>query len=203
MAVPPALVQSTYNFQSSTIRQQWRHHNLVSPASICEISFRIVNLRAAFKNGEITDPHVIRDIALEIDSDLDTWRAGLPQNWEYATNDATEAPAGTFFDNKCHVYPNLWIAEVWNNWRTLRILVNQIVVQNEFRSSMPDNGQKSLSIIIIQQLSTELCISTASFTGNPRKFFILPGSCPQLNTLHRYRLFHPAIVHRVPGEAEL
>ena len=169
IAVPPALVQTAYNFETSAIRQQWQHRNVASPGSICEISFRIVNLQAAFRNGEVTDPQVIRETALEIDGDLETWRAGVPRNWRYATIDATEAPVATYFDGKRHVYPNLWIADVWNNWRTLRILVNQIIVQNELRSSVPDNAQKSIALSIIHQFSTELCISTASFTGTPRR----------------------------------
>jgi hypothetical protein len=187
IAVPPALVRTTYNFHTSAIRQQWQHRNVASPGSICEISFRMVNLRAAFQNGEVTDPQVIRETALEIDGDLETWRAGVPLNWRYATIDATEAPVGTCFDAKRHVYPNLWIAEVWNNWYTLRILVNQIVVQNELRSSVPDNAQKSIALSIIRQFSTELCISTASFTGTPRRSLSLP-KC-QYTTQHPSQVF--------------
>jgi hypothetical protein len=176
IAVPPVLVQTTYNFEASAIRQQWRHRNIASPGSISEISFRIVNLRAALQNGEVTDPRVIREIALEIDGDLETWRAGVPLNWRYATIDATEALVGTCFDGKRHVYPSLWIADVWNNWRALRILVNQIIVQNELRSSVPDNVQKSVALSIIHQFSTELCISTTSFTGTPRRS-LTPPKC--------------------------
>jgi hypothetical protein len=71
----------------------------------------MVNLRAAVKNGEVTDPQVICETALEIDGDLETWRAGVPLNWRYATIDGPEAAVGTCFDGKSHVYPNLWIAE--------------------------------------------------------------------------------------------
>src|SRR5215469_5390983 len=165
IAVPPALVRATYNFQTSTIRQQWQHRKIASRGSICEISFRLVNLRAAFENGEITDPHVIRETALEIDADLETWRAGAPPNWRYSTNNVTEASVGTCFDGKRHVYPNLWVADGWNNWRSVRIVVNQIIMQNELRSSAPDNEQKSIAVPIIRQFSTDLCISASSFIG--------------------------------------
>jgi len=173
IAIPQALVRATYIFQTSTIRQQWQHRSIASRGSICEISFRVVNLRAAFENGEITDPRVIRETALEIDADLETWRAGAPTKWRYSTNLVTDALVGTCFEGKCHVYPNFWVAHVWNNWRTLRILVNQIIVQNELRSSAPDNAQKSIAISIIRQFSTELCTSTSSFIGTSRKNSIL------------------------------
>lgn len=169
MAVPPALVRLTYSFQTSSIRRHWQHRNVASQGSICEISFRMVNLQAALKNGEVTDPQVIRKIALEIDSDLEAWRAGMPLNWRYTTIDATEAPAVTYLNGKRHVYPNLWTAEGWNNWRSLRIAINQIILENEFRLSVPDSVQKSISLSIIRQFSTDLCISTASFAGTPRR----------------------------------
>lgn len=202
IAVPPALVQMTYNFKTSGIRQQWQQRNIANPNSIWEISFRIVNLRAAFKNGEVTDPRVIRETALDIDAELETWKASAPPNWRYATNNATEASVGTCFDGKRHVYPNLGIAEGWNNWRTLRIFVNQIIMQNELRSSMPDNVQKFIALVIIHQLSTDLCISASSFTGSPRRHSSLLKRQCTLNILRRYLLSYPANVRRVPRGAE-
>ena len=164
IAVPPALVRATYTFQTSIVRQQWQHRKIASRGSICEISFRVINLRAAFGNGEITDPQAIRRTALEIDTDLETWSAGAPPNWRYSANNVD-----TCFGGKCHVYPNLWVAQAWNNWRSLRIVINQIIMQNEFRSSAPDNEQKSISLSIIRQFSTDLCISASNFAGTPRK----------------------------------
>jgi len=169
MPVPPALVQMTHIFETSATRQRWKHHDVTSPGSNLEIAFRIVNFRAAFKNGEITDPQVIRETALEIDGDLETWRAGVPPNWRYAIVNAPEAAVGTYFEGKSHVYPNPWVAEVWNNWRTLRIFINQIIVENEVRSSVPNNVQKSTALFNIHQLSTDLCISSSTLIGTPRK----------------------------------
>jgi len=172
--VPPVLMQMSHNFETSATRQQWQHRDVTSPGvtspgSTLEIVFRLVNFRAALKNGEITDPQVIRETALKIDGDLETWRAGVPPNWRYATINAPEAAVGTCFDGKSHVYPNPWIAEFWNHWRTLRILVNQIIVQNEVCSSVPDNAQKSTALSIIHQLSTDLCISSPALMNTPRK----------------------------------
>ncbi|KIX07330.1 uncharacterized protein Z518_01983 [Rhinocladiella mackenziei CBS 650.93] len=202
-AVPPALVQTTYDFQTSAIRQQWQHRRVASPGSICEISFRMVNLRAAFKNGEVTDPQVIRKTALEIDGDLEVWRAGVPPNWRYTTIDAPGAGVDTCFDGKSHVYPTPWIADAWNNWRILRILVNQIIVQNEVRSSVPENAQKSIALSIIRQSSADICISTSSFIGTPRKFPpVRSRASTPLNILRRYPFSDPAIICCVPGRAE-
>ena len=169
MPVPLSLVQTTRHFQTSLIKQQWQKRSVASPGSICVISFRFVNLLAAIRNGEVTDPHVIRREALDIDVDLNAWRATAPPSWGYATIDAPEAAVGTCFDGKAHVYPSLWIADAWSNWRTLRILVNQIVVQIEAHSTVPDSKQKAAALSVIHRLSTDLCISAPSFADSPRK----------------------------------
>ncbi|KAH8680288.1 hypothetical protein BGZ61DRAFT_456511 [Ilyonectria robusta] len=168
MPVPQALVQATRDFQTSIIRQQWQRSNVASRGSVCQISFRIVNLGAVFANGEITDLDVIRDMALEIDRDLEAWREGAPSGWAYARIDASEAAPGTFFDTHIHVYPSLWIAEAWNNWRALRIVVNKIIHQCEACSDAPRDARQSAPLSIIQELSTDMCISISSFMGTPR-----------------------------------
>jgi hypothetical protein len=165
--VPPTLVQTTYNFHTSTIRQQWRTRDLASPGSICEISFRIINLRAAFKNGEIKDSDMVREIALDIDSDLEKWRKSAPLKWNYATIDAPQATDGIYFDGKRHVYPNLLVPDGWNSWRILRILINKIIVQNESRSNAPNISQKSKAMSVIREMSCDLCISVSSIVDTP------------------------------------
>lgn len=194
LAVPPGLVQSTYQFESGVIRQQWRRRKVASHGSISEISFRLVNLRAAVKNGEITDPRVIHDMALGIDRDLETWRAGVPVEWRYTVVDGSQVAENDRdndgdadtdtdpdldpdhpFEGKLHTYPTLWIAEAWTNWRILRILANQIIMQRQTPlPSIEDDDtpveSTRLARRVIQQLSTDVCISVSSFTGTSRKF---------------------------------
>lgn len=191
MPVPQALVQATRDFQTSIIRQQWQRSNVASRGSVCQISFRIVNLGAVFANGEITDLGVIRDMALEIDRDLEAWREGAPSGWAYTRIDASEATPGTFFDTHIHVYPSLWIAEAWNNWRALRIVVNKIIHQCEACSDAPRDARQSAPLSIIQELSTDMCISISSFMGTPRGSFgssIVPR---RLIMFHRHPVPYP------------
>jgi len=137
-----------------------------------------VNLKAAYENGEVRDPQLICQMALEIDGDLKDWQAGVPPHWQYATIDAPEPDAGTHFDAKCHVYPNLWVAEAWNNWRTLRISINQIILANGLHSSLRDTAQNSAAISTIRQCSAEICISAASFTDSPSRSTVLLPQVP-------------------------
>lgn len=169
LPVPPALVQTTFDFQNSGIRRQWQHRNVASPASICEITFRVVNLRAAFKNGTIKSPQKIRQMAFEIDQDFEDWKTTVPWTWRYATVDTSNPVDDSSFNQNAHIYPNVWIADVWNNWRTMRMLVNQIMVENELSSSQPDDELVSHSLQLIQELSNDICISVPNFIGTTRK----------------------------------
>ncbi|KAJ9608738.1 hypothetical protein H2200_006509 [Cladophialophora chaetospira] len=167
-SVPYGLVQSTYGFQSSPTRQQWQKRKIASPGSISEISFRTINLRAALKNRELTDPAIIRATALAIDADIASWRAALPPSWGYITTDKLKDAPGSFNPESSHIYTNNWIADAWNNWRTLRIIVKQIILENEICSMTPDPAQISTAEAVIRQMSIDICVSIHSFRDNPR-----------------------------------
>ncbi|KAK5464680.1 hypothetical protein LTS15_001242 [Exophiala xenobiotica] len=162
VAVPKALVQATYYFQLSTVRQHWRQINVASPASITEISFRVVNLRAALSTGAVTDPEAIRTVAMDIDDDLETWRTGLTPSWRYSSTVTPEAHCGDCFNGLRHVYPSLWIAEAWNNWRILRLLVNQMLMQTPVDPSEATKKQND-----IRQVCTDVCLTVYNFAESP------------------------------------
>lgn len=166
ISVPQSLVRSWDGFYTSKTRKWWQRRNLASPNSICEISFRLVNLRAALTAGEITDAQIAVETATGIDSDLVTWRATMPEEWEYTAVDSPDS-----FGGVTHIYPNLWVAEVWKNWRILRILINQMIGENEAGSDKPNEERISQALSVIRQASMELCISCFNFMGTPRKLF--------------------------------
>lgn len=130
-----------------------------------DFCFRLLDLRSAIKSGEITDPRAILEAAAGLDSDLEAWRASVPLNWNYTTVDAGNAPPGPYFDGKRHIYSSQVIAQIWNNWRTLRILVNRLIFENEVRSGVPDSGHESAALSVIQKLSTEICVTIPIFSG--------------------------------------
>ncbi|KPM38717.1 hypothetical protein AK830_g7849 [Neonectria ditissima] len=199
LPVPPVLVKTTHNFQASTIRQQWQLESLASDGSICEISFRLVNLRAVCK-ACVTDPEAIRKVALDIDAELESWQAGMSQKWRYTTVDVSK-PSGNLFEGKRHVYPNLWIAEIWNNWRIMRVLANQIIRQMECYSGVSSYEPESNALAAIQRLSADVCISISSFRDTPRQSTNLLCTVTQL-TIHRYPLPHQTALRRVAGRIQ-
>ncbi|KAF2711043.1 hypothetical protein K504DRAFT_404180 [Pleomassaria siparia CBS 279.74] len=164
--VPTALLQTSLNFRSSAIRSEWQHQNVASPNSMSDMSFRVIDLRAAIANGEIFDAQIIHAKALEIESDLVSWRWTLPNGWRYDTIRNRSEPEA--FMGMGHVYRSRWIAEIWNNWRTLRIVVNQIIIQTQLCLPVSSTSREARARSIIKQLSTDICISTTSFTNTPR-----------------------------------
>jgi len=163
--VPKILAQMWVTFYTCKTRKWWQRRNLVTSNSICEIIFRLVNLRAALRNGEITKSQIVIETAMGIDNELVNWRSTMPPEWEYSAVDSLDN-----FGGIAHTYPNLWVAEAWKNWRILRILANQMIYENGAGSSEPNDENISRALSVICQLSTELCICCSNFMGTPRKF---------------------------------
>jgi hypothetical protein len=152
-------------FDISTLGKSRRESR---PGPLGSLCFRLLRLRDAIRHDELKDRQTIRESAAEIDHDLVTWAGSLP------TYAAVDVPAGgadeTYFQGKCHVYSNLQVAQAWNNWRTLRIVVNQMIIRHEACPDPVDITYTSSSIPIIRQLSNDICMSAASFAGSPRKW---------------------------------
>ena len=203
-AVPAGLVQTTFDFQNSAIRRQWQKRKVASPGSISEISFRTINLRAALRSGEINDYAEIREIALELDHDLESWRAGMPEGWKYTSLSLcdTETYTDTLFAGRSHVYPNNWIADAWNSWRALRILVQQLILENEQSGTRPDTTQISRSVSVIRELSVDICVSILSLKDNPRELRDLGPGQHVSNPDHRYPLPDTKAVSRSSNPTE-
>jgi hypothetical protein len=175
LPVPQAFYETSQNFQSSSIRREWQIRKVASPGSVSEISFRIVNLSAAIQNGHVTDSETILTQASQIDRELLAWKATVSHSWTYGTVDPARPPGDAYFDGKCHVYPKLWVAEIWNNWRALRILVNQIILSQIPVTHSIDRSKRCDAQSIIRIMSTDICISSSSFLRTPRKSPTLPS----------------------------
>ena len=125
----------------------------------------------------MTDPSSIRSVASQIDADLEGWTPSISRSWAYAT---VPAPAGTYFQGKRHVYDDPWAAQVWNSWRTLRILVNRLIIEYSSGTEEPAGNIKHPAFQLIRRLSTDICISTADYIGSPRKRIRLHQGLHQL-----------------------
>ncbi|KAF2095066.1 hypothetical protein NA57DRAFT_44915 [Rhizodiscina lignyota] len=192
-AAPQAFHQICYDFKTSAMGER---RKTIAPVPLGDTCFRLLELRGAIKRGDITDPETIRDAAIAINRDLETWRATVPSSWRYTVIDVGDAPTCTYFEGKSHVYSNPWTAQVWNNWRTLRILVNQIILEN---CNVLDSADGSSALSLIRRLSTEICISAPNFMEAPRKNVVPIDVNPSLISFRRFLWTHVAAICRGTG----
>jgi hypothetical protein len=160
-AAPDDILQMHQNLAANS---GWGSGSRDSPSPLGELSFRLSRLRAAAKTGEL-DSAAIFDMAMCMDQDLATWAASIPDSWKYVVVAGEIEPTGTSFGSKLrHVYNSPWAAQTWNNYRTLRILVRQLIVRHCDEQSDLDSH-----IALIHELSAEICISTEGYNMSPRK----------------------------------
>jgi hypothetical protein len=161
---PETIVQISNSFEPSNGRCCQNH-----PGPLKNICFRLLNLRAEIKKGDISDPIIIYNTAVQIDRDLQAWTQFLSSAFAFTTIE--EAQVAPCFHGKHHVYATVAAAQTWNNWRTLRILVNQITLRHLPHYALKESDHL---VLIINNLSTDICTSTLSFRGSPRKFPTVP-----------------------------
>jgi hypothetical protein len=74
----------------------------------------------------IDDPLRSVTTALQLDKDLDLLQRDVPRIFEYRTV-YLQQPDKHAFGDSYHIYLDPWIARMWNNWRTGRIMLNRII----------------------------------------------------------------------------
>lgn len=169
--VPPALVEITMQFEAS---REGTLYNGLRPGSLAVLGFRLVNLSAAMNAQQITDANAICRIAVDIDSDLNAWASrSLQSDRKFHEVEADASEKEESFNGRQHAYNSVWGAQVWNNWRSLTIVTNRIILNHVDKQSFENDELKEImrfhSISVIQSLSTDICISTPSLSGSPRQ----------------------------------
>jgi hypothetical protein len=114
---------------------------------------------------------------LDIDTKLATWATTLPPQYAYDIVPISE-PSEEIFTDHYHLYRNLWIAMVWNNYRCIRILVNelllvhflhlsqqQISIPNERGSFSSYDSEVTRVKSVMMTLTHEICASVPFYLG--------------------------------------
>jgi hypothetical protein len=115
--------------------------------------------------------------ACTIDQEFDAWSKTCPSQFIYQTVALNKRSEEVFSDHY-HVYPNLWISTVWNHYRSVRILVNELILGqlchlylNNPESPLLWNdacffeSQVLASNTILLQLCHDICASVPYFLG--------------------------------------
>ncbi|KAE8350133.1 hypothetical protein BDV28DRAFT_163188 [Aspergillus coremiiformis] len=98
---------------------------------------RLSNLRSDINVGLLTDPHEILSAAYGIETELMAWIAALPPEYVYTTVDDPSASSISFntwgqgphpYNNRYHIYGDLWYCNTFNQYRCARIIVSEVIL---------------------------------------------------------------------------
>ena len=138
-----------------------------------EINGRLAALRAAIKHRHITDPSTVISMLLPIESELESWKNGLPENWSPTLHSALQGDGyrSTRHDlnSQFEVYPDLWVASMWNNYRTVRILIHETIMSITLKyGTSEETAALQPSVNILREMATQVCRSVAFHLGTYR-----------------------------------
>lgn len=135
-----------------------------------EINGQLAALRAAIKHRNITNPSTVISMLLPIENELESWKNGLPESWSptlhnLLQDDGCQSIRGDL-DTQFEVYPDLWVASMWNNYRTVRILIHETIMSITLKyGTSEDMAALQPSINVLQEMATQVCRSVAFHLG--------------------------------------
>lgn len=100
---------------------------------ICPPIYKILRLRYYIRQGTVIDLDEMLDKFNEAEDDFETAISLFPDNWQYSKYRLTPRPRPGFFNNVCHVYPDLSAAQIWNGARTCRMLILETMLEELHR----------------------------------------------------------------------
>ena len=128
---------------------------------------RLCALRAVAERSR-TDFGVIK-LANLIDSDLEDWKNGLPPAFSYSRIPSVRTDY--VFSDTYYVYNTTMIAAIWNIYRCVRILTQEVITCWLSRSSMNpalDESQRRQSEILLAILAYDICATGPFLLGVSR-----------------------------------
>lgn len=147
---------------------------------------KLSNVRADIQARAFDNEREIISAASSIEADLIAWLAALPPDFTYET--LIKSPYDFLFQERCrgialyddqyHVYPNLWVCNMWNQYRCARIIVSEIILSH-IRQISDSSSLRSLSSEFrihwkglrstIRRLAVDICRSVPFHLGAHQK----------------------------------
>ncbi|RFU24018.1 hypothetical protein B7463_g12321, partial [Scytalidium lignicola] len=93
---------------------------------LCLLTIECCNLRATMTSmHDFTNSFAIVSAALELDSTLEIWAAENPYVYNIVP---LKTRTDSVFADYYHTYPNILVATSWNTYRSVRILLNELLL---------------------------------------------------------------------------
>jgi hypothetical protein len=122
--------------------------------------------------SDVTELKIVAIEAQELDVGFQNWPSSLPEDWLFTlhTSKGSDSTSGLLYEGSVHRYKAYGHAAVWNRYRAVRIIVNDIHLQ--LLSRLPQNPSLITQVETCQKnvgsLATDLCYSVpVFFSSNP------------------------------------
>lgn len=138
-----------------------------------DIMIRFIDLNVAVQNRSLSNTDAIIASAAQIDSELLNLQTNIPPMWQYQTI-FTDADPDLVFEGFYHVYSDLWVAQMWNNFRILRMVLNEVIREqlikgyssNPLLFTAPEYAvQLQVSTDAIILLASKICATVPQHAG--------------------------------------
>ena len=139
---------------------------------LSSIMVKVAEFRAAVKEGTLCGCLSIVGAAAYIDAELAYLGENMPGRWRFEKV-CLEEPTELLRGNYYHVYPDLWVAYIWNVLRICRLYLHEEISDQLKRNtaSLPlspstNHINSQVSAKIPQQLILDICASVPQYCGD-------------------------------------
>ncbi|KAJ5247907.1 hypothetical protein N7468_002890 [Penicillium chermesinum] len=127
-----------------------------------EVNARLASVRHRIKKEQIYASCEIAALLLPIDRELEQWVSSLPVSWMYQLHHPSSDPTSCNND----VYPDIWVASMWNNYRSVRIMIHQhILSATPCCLSEAEESARKNAVYVLRDMTAGVCRSAQYYLG--------------------------------------
>lgn len=127
------------------------------------INERLAAVRAEIKHKLISSPTIISQMLLPIDDAIEEWKRRLPASWlfkSYRDLSLSSATQLTSFTSQYDLYPDLYVASVWNSYRSIRLLIHEAIIAATVKlGSSEEKENLGSSMKVLHTMADGVCYS--------------------------------------------
>ncbi|KAJ3497835.1 hypothetical protein NLG97_g1592 [Lecanicillium saksenae] len=145
-----------------------------------ELNGKLAAARAEIKQRFISSPEIISAMLLPIDTMFEDWRQTLPVSWTYKSyrHLHPEPRQERQYTSQYDVYPDLYIASTWNNYRSVRILIHESIIAAIMKRGAQTQDTVALkrSFLVLRAMADGICHSVPYHLQNHQNYLQDRGS---------------------------
>lgn len=118
-----------------------------------------MEIRISLPDGKPVDDSLFIKAVLVIEHDLAKWAAELPSTWAFHT--VVSGVHTPTYEGYSHISPNLPIAKIWNYYRCVRMITNDLLLEHSTAlAATADQGKLRLRCLLtLSRMRRDVCAS--------------------------------------------